>query len=102
MPDDPISLRPIGYVVGARERPDDTPIQSLRNPDEQARVLVLPELAEGLDGLADFDYAWLLTYLDRAPTRNRSSGSFPSCCATRAGGSVASRPATRGGPTRSR
>ncbi len=65
--DESISLRPIGYIIGPHERPDDTPIQSPRNPDEHARVVVFPELAEGLDGLAEFDYVWLLTYLDRAP-----------------------------------
>ncbi len=62
-----VALRPIGYVVGARTRPADTPIQSLRNPDEPGRVVVLPEFAAGLDGLAGFDYLWLLAHLADAP-----------------------------------
>ncbi|MGI8800008.1 MAG: tRNA (N6-threonylcarbamoyladenosine(37)-N6)-methyltransferase TrmO [Pseudonocardia sp.] len=56
-------FRPIGHVVSARREPAHTPIQSLRNPDEQAQVVVRPELAQGLDGLAEFDYAWLSTRL---------------------------------------
>ncbi len=58
-----VVLRPIGYVVGPRTRPEDTPIQSLRNPDEQGRVVVFPEFTAGLDGLAGFDYVWLLAHL---------------------------------------
>jgi tRNA-Thr(GGU) m(6)t(6)A37 methyltransferase TsaA len=61
--DDVGTLEPIGYVRSSRRDPEQTPIQSLRNPDEQAHVVVRPELADGLDGLADFDYAWLLTWL---------------------------------------
>lgn len=56
-------LRPIGHVVSPRRDPERTPIQSLRNPDERASVVVRPELADGLDGLAGFDYVWLLTWL---------------------------------------
>ncbi len=63
LPTDAVLLRPIGHVVGPRRDPAHTPIQSLRNPEEQARVVLRPELADGLDGLAEFDYAWLLTWL---------------------------------------
>lgn len=34
-------------------RPDDTPIQSRHHPDEHTQVVVFPEMAEGLDGLAE-------------------------------------------------
>jgi tRNA-Thr(GGU) m(6)t(6)A37 methyltransferase TsaA len=61
-PDNP-PLRPVGHVVSTRRDPSSTPIQSLRNLGERARVVLRPEFAEGLDGLADFDYAWLLTWL---------------------------------------
>ncbi|MGH9128592.1 MAG: tRNA (N6-threonylcarbamoyladenosine(37)-N6)-methyltransferase TrmO [Acidimicrobiales bacterium] len=60
-------LAPIGYVRSARDLPSDTPIQSRRNPTEEACLVVFPHFAEGLDGLAGFDYAWVLSWLDRAP-----------------------------------
>ena len=76
-PPDPCPMRKAGGGTTSRSRcarsatssgptNDRTtpPIQSPRNPDEHARVVVFPELA---DGLAEFDYVWLLTYLDRAP-----------------------------------
>ncbi len=58
-----VALQVIGHVESLRRDPRSTPIQSRRNPDERARVVLRPELADGLDGLADFDYAWLLTWL---------------------------------------
>lgn len=63
----PPQLRVIGRIRTARADPPATPIQSLRNPAEEARLVLDPEFAPGLDGLADFDYAWLLSWLDRAP-----------------------------------
>lgn len=56
----------IGHVRSSRDQPAATPIQSLRNAREEARVVLLPEFAPGLDGLRDFDYAWLLSWLHRA------------------------------------
>ncbi|MQA16630.1 MAG: tRNA (N6-threonylcarbamoyladenosine(37)-N6)-methyltransferase TrmO [Pseudonocardiaceae bacterium] len=64
-----VVLRPVGYVIGPRTRPEDTPIQSLRNPDEQGSVVIFPEFAAGLDGLAGFDYVWLLAHLADAPAQ---------------------------------
>lgn len=61
--DDTVGLRVIGHVMSSRRDRERTPIQSTRNPDEPARVVLRPELAGGLDGLADFDYVWLLTWL---------------------------------------
>lgn len=63
----PEGVHVIGHVRTARTDPADTPIQSLRNPSEQARLVLAPEFAGGLDGLAGFDHAWLLSWLDRAP-----------------------------------
>ncbi len=63
-------LRVVGHVRTRRTEPADTPIQSLRNAAEEAYVEVFPEFTAGLDGLAGFDYAWLLTWLDRAPAPN--------------------------------
>jgi len=61
------SVRPIGYVRTAHSELERTPIQSLRNPLEEARLEVSPEYAQALDGLEEFDYAYLITLLDRVP-----------------------------------
>src|SRR5579862_5460291 len=53
----------IGVVRSARTNPADTPVQAALNPDEEAAVDLDPAYVEGLDGLADFDFAWLLTWL---------------------------------------
>jgi tRNA (adenine37-N6)-methyltransferase len=60
-------LQPIGYVRTSHSQVDLTPIQSLRNPLEEARLVVLPEYAPALEGLEEFDYLHLLTLLDRVP-----------------------------------
>lgn len=62
----PAGLRVVGHVRCARTDPARTPIQTLRNPAEEAWVQMLPGYADGLDGLDGFDHAWLLTWLDRA------------------------------------
>lgn len=61
------SVRPIGYIRSSYTDPAATPIQSLRNPATTARVEILAEYRDGLDGLAEFDYAWVISWLDRAP-----------------------------------
>lgn len=63
----PPPFRVIGHVRATHPHPADTPIQSLRNDREQARLVLLPEFASGLDGLVDFDYAWLISWLHQAP-----------------------------------
>lgn len=60
------TLRAIGFVRTAYREPAQTPIQTLRNAEEEATLVVRPEFAAGLDGLAGFDHAWLITWLDRA------------------------------------
>ncbi|MGH3566013.1 MAG: hypothetical protein ACRDRH_08280 [Pseudonocardia sp.] len=46
------------------DQPDLSPeCPSLRNEHEQARLIMLPEFTTGLDGLSDFDYAWLISWL---------------------------------------
>ena len=62
----PVELRPIGYVRTAYHRLADTPIQTLRNPEEPGRVELLDRYAPGLEGLEGFDYAHLICLLDRA------------------------------------
>ena len=95
--DEPTSLRPIGYVVGPHEQPDDTPIQSLRNPDEHARVVVYPEMAEGSTvSRSSTTRGCSPTWTARPPTQG--FGWCPSCCASPASGSASSPPATPGRP----
>jgi tRNA-Thr(GGU) m(6)t(6)A37 methyltransferase TsaA len=59
-------LTVIGVVRSERLSPEQTPVQSALNLDEQATVEVLSQFEAGLAGLADFDHAWLVTWLDRA------------------------------------
>lgn len=59
---------PIGYARSRYATPADTPIQTSRNRDEEALIAVFPEFAAGLDGLAGFDYAWVLAWLGEGGT----------------------------------
>jgi tRNA-Thr(GGU) m(6)t(6)A37 methyltransferase TsaA len=58
-------LRAIGYVRTARTELERTPVQAAANRGEEGVLEIEEEYAEGLDGLAGFDYAWLLSWLDR-------------------------------------
>lgn len=60
------AFAPIGYVRSDYRQPAATPIQSTRNSTAEGRVEVFPEHVAALDGIADFDYVWLLLWLDRA------------------------------------
>jgi tRNA-Thr(GGU) m(6)t(6)A37 methyltransferase TsaA len=71
-----VTVRPIGYVRTAHRSLADTPIQTSRNPDEAGVLVVLDAYAAGLDGLAEFDYAHLVCFLDRA-WRADGDGSRP-------------------------
>src|ERR1700681_423910 len=55
----------IGVVRAAHTEPADTPVQSGLNPDERAVIEIDERYVDGLDGLAEFDFAWLLTWLER-------------------------------------
>ena len=72
----PEGLVAIGIVRSSRTTLADTPVQSALNPDEVATVEIDEAYVDGLDGLAGFDHAWLLTWLGeshdtqaRAPLR---------------------------------
>jgi len=59
-------LRPlvaIGVVRTAYTNRAHTPVQSSLNPAETATVEVDPRFAPALEGLDEFAYAWLLTWL---------------------------------------
>jgi tRNA-Thr(GGU) m(6)t(6)A37 methyltransferase TsaA len=55
---------PVIGVVRTRYRSmEETPIQAGLNRGEHATVDIDPAYQDGLDGLAGFDYGWLLTWL---------------------------------------
>jgi tRNA (adenine37-N6)-methyltransferase len=62
----PYGLVAIGVVRSPRHELAHTPVQSTLNPDEMGTVELEPAYAEGLDSLAEFDYAWLICWLDRS------------------------------------
>ncbi|MEV8608198.1 tRNA (N6-threonylcarbamoyladenosine(37)-N6)-methyltransferase TrmO [Amycolatopsis sp. NPDC051373] len=53
------------YVRTARTELERTPVQVGANRGEEGVLGLAEEYVEGLDGLAGFDYAWLLSWLDR-------------------------------------
>jgi tRNA-Thr(GGU) m(6)t(6)A37 methyltransferase TsaA len=55
----------IGVVHTARLTPETTPVQAGLNRSEEGTAEIFAAYAEGLAGLDGFDYAWLLTWLDR-------------------------------------
>ncbi len=70
-----IQMSPIGHVETGYAQPAVTPPQATENFAEPGRVVLDARFAEGLDGLAQSRYAWLLTWLhaqddaDTAPLR---------------------------------
>lgn len=60
-----IRWQPIGVVRTAHDDLATTPIQAGLNRAEQGIIEIDARYREGLAGLADFDYAWLLTCLHR-------------------------------------
>jgi len=55
----------IGVVRTGRTVRESTPVQSSLNRDEHGILDIFEPYVEGLTGLDGFDYAWLLTWLDR-------------------------------------
>jgi tRNA-Thr(GGU) m(6)t(6)A37 methyltransferase TsaA len=55
----------IGTVRSGRVTTESTPVQSSLNRGEEGVVDVHEPFVEGLAGLAEFDYVWLLTWLHR-------------------------------------
>lgn len=68
---EPSALVVIGVVRSGYTTPEQTPIQSSLNRITRGTVELSDPYVDGLYGLADFDYAWLITWLheprDRAP-----------------------------------
>jgi tRNA-Thr(GGU) m(6)t(6)A37 methyltransferase TsaA len=62
-----IPLPVIGVVRTARTDPAGTPIQAGLNRAEHGTIEMDDRYQAGLEGLAGFDYAWLLTWLHTLP-----------------------------------
>ncbi|WP_290056772.1 tRNA (N6-threonylcarbamoyladenosine(37)-N6)-methyltransferase TrmO [Amycolatopsis solani] len=60
--------RAIGVVHTSRRDLERTPVQAGANRAEEGTLEIHEPYVEGLAGLAGFDYAWLLTWLDRPDT----------------------------------
>jgi tRNA-Thr(GGU) m(6)t(6)A37 methyltransferase TsaA len=60
-----VPLPVIGVVRTSHRELETTPIQAGLNRAEHGTIEISAAYAAGLDGLAGFDYAWLLTWLDR-------------------------------------
>lgn len=63
---DEFRVQSIGYVRSSHHRLETTPIQSGGNA-ERGRIVLLRRFAPGLRGLEGFDFAHVLTLLDRIP-----------------------------------
>ncbi|HTA11258.1 MAG TPA: tRNA (N6-threonylcarbamoyladenosine(37)-N6)-methyltransferase TrmO [Streptosporangiaceae bacterium] len=59
------ALPVIGVVRTSHHELETTPIQARLNRAEHGTIEIAERYRDGLDGLAGFDYAWLLTWLDR-------------------------------------
>jgi tRNA-Thr(GGU) m(6)t(6)A37 methyltransferase TsaA len=55
----------IGVVRTSHQELESTPIQASINRAEHGTIEIAEPYRDGLEGLADFDYAWLLSWLHR-------------------------------------
>jgi tRNA (adenine37-N6)-methyltransferase len=60
-----VPLPVIGIVRTRYAAPEATPIHASLNRAESAAIEIADRYADGLDGLAEFDYAWLVTWLHK-------------------------------------
>jgi tRNA-Thr(GGU) m(6)t(6)A37 methyltransferase TsaA len=60
-----VPLPVIGVVHTGYAELEATPIQAGLNRAEHGTIEIADRYQEGLDGLAEFDYAWLVTWLHR-------------------------------------
>jgi tRNA-Thr(GGU) m(6)t(6)A37 methyltransferase TsaA len=58
-----VSLPAIGVVRTSHHELETTPIQAGLNRAEHGTIEIAERYRDGLDGLAGFDYAWLLSWL---------------------------------------
>jgi tRNA (adenine37-N6)-methyltransferase len=64
-----VSMPVIGVVRSGHQELESTPIQAGLNRAEHGTIEIAEPYRDGLDGLADFDYAWLFSWLDRPRDR---------------------------------
>ncbi len=64
-------LEVIGLVRTPHGDRASTPIQAALNAAETGTVEVFDQYVEGLIGLEEFDYLWLITWLDRRESEDR-------------------------------
>jgi tRNA (adenine37-N6)-methyltransferase len=69
------TLTSIGVIRSSRTDLVDTPVQSGLNRTETASLQVLEAFVDGLDGLEEFDYVWLVTWLGKS--KRSSAGRAP-------------------------
>jgi tRNA-Thr(GGU) m(6)t(6)A37 methyltransferase TsaA len=60
-----VPLPVIGFVRTVHAEPETTPIQASLNRAEHGTLEITDPYRDGLDGLEDFDYAWLITWLHK-------------------------------------
>jgi tRNA (adenine37-N6)-methyltransferase len=68
MPDNLLTLRPIGFVRSAHTRASATPIQPAFAEGCAGRVEMLPEFAEGLIDIEGFSHAYIIYWLHQSTT----------------------------------
>jgi tRNA (adenine37-N6)-methyltransferase len=69
-----VPLPVIGVVRTAHAELESTPIQAGINRAEHGTIEIAEPYREGLEGLEDFDYAWLLTWPDRPDRPDKPDG----------------------------
>ena len=65
----PCPLTVVGVVRSARSVTENTPVQSSLNRAEEGAIEIAEPYVEALAGLEEFDYAWVLSWLDRSDER---------------------------------
>lgn len=58
-----LRVTPIGVIRTQRRTWVETPVQAALNAHEPGEAHLAEEFVDALEGLAEFDYAWLLTWL---------------------------------------
>jgi tRNA (adenine37-N6)-methyltransferase len=68
-----VQLRIIGVVRTGYSELEATPIQAGLNRAEPGTIEIADDYLDGLDGLAEFDFAWLVTWLHKLGTGREPS-----------------------------
>jgi len=68
-----VNVTQIGVIRSSYVEHKTTPQQAALNPEESAWVEIDEAIADGLHGLDEFDYAWLITWLGNDAVRGAGS-----------------------------